>query len=101
VSYRATHDSLSFWIHVTPGSRSEAIGGAHGDALRVRVTAQPVGGEANRACTALLARAFETHRAWIRLDPDSKGRRKRVRIQGDAPTLVRRLSDLATGGGTP
>lgn len=98
VSYRASHDSLSFWIHVTPGSRHEAIGGAHGDALRVRVTAAPSGGDANRACTALLARAFETHRAWIQLDPASKGRRKRVRIQGHAPALARRLSRLASGG---
>lgn len=97
VSYRATHEGLSFWIHVTPGSRHEMIGGTHGDALRVRVTAPPVGGAANRACTELLARAFETHRAWIQLDPSSKGRRKRVRIQGDAPALARRLSDLAAG----
>ncbi len=101
MSYRATHDSLSFWIHVTPGARHEAIGGAHGDALRVHVTARPVGGDANRACTALLARAFETHRAWIQLDPASTGRRKRVRIQGDAATLTRRLSELATEGEIP
>lgn len=101
VSYRASHDSLSFWIHVTPGARHEAIGGAHGDALRIRVTAAPAGGAANRACAALLARAFETHRAWIQLDPASKGRRKRVRIQGDAPSLARRLSDLASGGSEP
>lgn len=100
VSYRASHDSLSFWIHVTPGARQEAIGGAHGDALRVKVTALPIGGDANRACTELLARAFETHRAWIQLDPASKGRRKRVRIQGDAPSLTRRLSELATEGGS-
>ena len=99
VSYRSSLDGLSFWIHVTPGARQEGVGGAHGDALRVRVTAPPAGGAANRACMELLARAFETHRAWVRLDPASKGRRKRVRIQGDAPALVRRLADLAAGGG--
>ena len=98
VTYRASHDSLSFWIHVTPGARHETIGGAHGDALRVRVTAAPSGGAANRACAALLARAFETHRAWIQLDPASRGRRKRVRIQGDAASPARRLAHLASGG---
>jgi uncharacterized protein (TIGR00251 family) len=97
VSFRALNDGLSFWIHVTPGSRQEGIGGAHGDALRVRVTAPPRDGAANRACADLLARAFETHRAWIQLDPGSKGRRKRVRIRGDAPALARRLAVLAGG----
>ena len=97
MAYRTTPDGVSFWIHVTPGARWESVGGAHGDALRVRVTAPPAGGAATRACQALLARAFETGRARIELDPGSRGRRKRVRIQGDAPSLARRLEALAAG----
>ncbi len=95
--YRDTPDGVSFWIHVTPGARWESIGGAHGDALRVRVTEPPADGAANRACQALLARAFEIGRSDVVLDAASKGRRKRVRIQGDAARLARRLAALAAG----
>jgi len=97
VSFRIGEHGLSFWIHVTPSARWEGVGGAHGDALRVRVTAAPADGAANRACAALLARAFDTHRAWVELDPRSKGRRKWVRIRGDAPVLAQRLATLASG----
>jgi uncharacterized protein YggU (UPF0235/DUF167 family) len=88
-------DGVRFHIHVTPSARSERIGPAHGDALRVGVTAPAVDGKANAACRDALARALEVSRSAVHLDPASKGRRKRVRVDGDAAALIRHLIALA------
>jgi uncharacterized protein (TIGR00251 family) len=88
-------DGVAFWIHVTPRSRRERVGGTHGDALRVRVGAAPVGGAANAACVEALARALGVRSRTVELDPGSRGRRKRVRVVGEAMALARRLQDLA------
>lgn len=86
---------FSFWIHVSPRARREAVGGCHGDALRVAVRAAPEAGRANAACVAALAEAFGVARGDVALDPRSAGRRKRVRIEGDASLLGRRFATLA------
>jgi len=88
-------EGVSFWIHVTPRSRREGIGGTHGDALRVRVAAPPVEGGANAACAVALAAALGVRRSEVDLDPGARGRRKKVRVAGDAAALVRKLRKLA------
>jgi uncharacterized protein (TIGR00251 family) len=89
---------VGFWIHVSPRSRKERVGGLHGDALRVAVPAAPVKGKANEACVRALAKALGKPPAEIELDPGSKGRRKRVVIHGDPDTLSDLLRALATDG---
>jgi uncharacterized protein (TIGR00251 family) len=86
---------IAFWIHVTPAAKRAAVGGAHGDALRVAVQAPPRAGRANAACVEALASAFGVKRAAVALDPAARGRRKRVHVAGDAPMLVARLAALA------
>jgi uncharacterized protein (TIGR00251 family) len=91
-------EGFSFWIHVSPRARREGVGGRHGDALRVAVRAAPEGGRANAACAAALAEAFGVGSRDVALDPGSRGRRKRVRIDGDPETLARRFEALADAG---
>jgi hypothetical protein len=91
-------EGLAFWIHVTPRARQNAVGGSHGDALRVSVTAPPVGGKANAACAQALARAFGVERSDVEIHPGAKRRRKRVRLHGETQELEEKLQKLA---GTP
>jgi uncharacterized protein (TIGR00251 family) len=95
VSHAASAAGLAFWIHVSPGAKREAVGGVHGDALRVAVQAPPVEGRANTACVEALASAFGVKRAVVMLDPGARGRRKRVAIAGDAGALAAQLVVLA------
>jgi uncharacterized protein (TIGR00251 family) len=88
-------DGVAFWIHVTPRSRRERVGGRHGDALRVRVGTAPVEGAANAACVEALARALGVRSRAVELDPGSRSRRKRVKVVGEAGPLARRLEELA------
>jgi len=91
-------DGLAFWIHVTPRARREAVGGRHGDALRVAVKAPPVGGKANAACVEALAEAFGVERRDVEIHSGARGRRKRVRVTGETRALEEKLQKLA---GTP
>ena len=88
-------EGFSFWIHVSPRARHTGVGGRHADALRVAVREPPEGGRANAACAAALAEAFGVGRADVALDPGARGRRKRVRIDGDPTALARRFETLA------
>jgi uncharacterized protein (TIGR00251 family) len=86
---------LAFWIHVTPRARQDAVGGHHGDALRVSVTAPPVGGKANAACAQALAGAFGVARRDVEIHPGARGRRKHVRLRGETRKLEEKLQKLA------
>lgn len=88
-------DGVGFWIHVTPRARTERVGGLHGDALRVAVTAPPVQGKANAACVRALAEALGVARQSVEIDPGARGRRKLVRVAGDPQALLARLRALA------
>ncbi|HEU4431426.1 MAG TPA: DUF167 domain-containing protein, partial [Myxococcota bacterium] len=55
VAHTVSETGIAFWIRASPGARREAVGGSHGDALRVAVSAPPVDGRANAACVAALA----------------------------------------------
>jgi uncharacterized protein (TIGR00251 family) len=95
ISLARSPEGIGFWIHVTPRARRERVGGVHGDALRVSVSAAPLEGAANRACAAALAEALGVRRSAVELDPGARGRRKRVRVSGDAASLEQRLLELA------
>jgi uncharacterized protein (TIGR00251 family) len=99
VAVDADPEGIGFFIHVSPGARRDEIGPAHGDALRVRTSAPPVEGRANAACREALARAFGVAVADVRIDPASRGRRKRLFVAGDPVALSARLHLLATRSG--
>ena len=99
LTLHAADDGVAFWIHVTPRARRESVGGTHGEALRIAVSAPPLGGEANAACVRALARALGVGRAAVDLDPASRGRRKRVRVRGDPARLRSRLEELGGSAG--
>ena len=91
-------DGVGLWIHVHPGARTDAVGPLYGDALRVAVRAAAVKGRANAACVGALAAALEVPPSSVILTAQSRGRRKRVRIQGNPAELAVRLRALASQG---
>ncbi len=90
---------MAFWIHVTPRARHRRVGGTHGGALRVRVDAPPIEGRANDACCRTLAEALGVAASAVALEAGARGRRKRVRVTGEAAAVEQRLRSLAEADG--
>lgn len=75
-------------VRVQPRASREAVEGWHDGALRVRVTAAPVDGDANRAVLRLLARALGLPLSALDLVRGARGRDKLVRVRGLSAAAV-------------
>ena len=74
---------VRFAVRVTPrASRNETTGWGPDGALKVRLTAAPVEGEANAALVAWLARLAGVRKGAVRLVRGASGRGKVVEIEG-------------------
>jgi hypothetical protein len=74
------------------------IDGLHGEALKVRLAAPPVDGEANEALVRFLADALDRPRRAVRLTSGAGSRRKTVEVSGIGLAEAARRLGL---GGTP
>jgi hypothetical protein len=90
-------DRVRFAVRLTPRGGREAVEGVDGaGALRVRVTAPPVDGAANRAMLRLLAADLGVAPSALCLVAGASGRRKVVEVVGpSAGDLTARHPGLA------
>jgi uncharacterized protein len=86
-------DGCVLRVWAVPGSSRAGLTGLHGDALRVRVTAPPEGGAANREIVRLLAALLGVRQGDVTLAGGSSGRRKRVHVRGLGADAVRARLD--------
>jgi hypothetical protein len=76
-------------VRVQPrASRSEIVG-EHGGALKIRLAAPPVEGEANRALVKLLAKRLRLASSNVRIVAGETGRAKLVDVEGMDARAVR------------
>jgi hypothetical protein len=83
-------DSAILVVHVTPRSARDEVVGWQGEALRVRLRAPPVEGQANQALRRLLASRLDIPPSSIELLSGASGRTKRLRVTGLSLDEVRR-----------
>lgn len=83
--------SISVWV--VPGSNRTEIGGVHGDALEIRVSAPAEAGRANHAPAELLSDVLG---APCRLGSGPTSRRKSVVVVGRGPMEVGRDLGVVT-----
>jgi len=85
-------DGCMLRVWAVPGASRAGLTGLHGDALRVRVTAPPADGRANREIVRLLAPVLGVREGDVTLVGGSSGRRKRIHVRGlDADVARARL----------
>jgi uncharacterized protein len=91
IRIQARDGRVRFPVRVQPrASRCEVVG-AHGDALKVRLTAPPVDGAANEQLVELLARTFAVDRRAINILAGEGSRSKLVEIEGITERAVHDL----------
>lgn len=77
-----TNGGVQFKIKVQPRSGKNEISGLQGDALKVRITAPPVDGEANEACIRFIARWLGVPRKGVQILSGLTNPHKILRVEG-------------------
>ncbi len=88
-------ETVRLSVRLTPRASREEIAGFEGETLRVRVTAPPVEGRANRALVRLLAKRLGLPRGAVRVVTGQTSCSKVVAVDGlDAVELRRRIGGV-------
>ena len=74
--------SVIFKVHLQPRASRDGIDGLLGDALKVKVTAPPVEGRANKAVKKLLAGRLGLSPSQVEIIAGERSREKLLRISG-------------------
>jgi len=74
-------DGVIIRLHIAPKARHNEVQGTHGSALKIRLTAPPVEGAANRALVEFLAERLGVRRQQIAIVSGQHSRDKVVQVQ--------------------
>ncbi len=86
-------EGCTFRVRVLPRSKRDEVVGLHGDALKIRLTAPPVKGKANRALREFLAERLGVSPSAVEILSGHTSRQKRVRVKGISADAVRALTE--------
>lgn len=89
LAVQAQDGGASFAVRVTPRAGRDRIDPPKEGVLPVRLAAPPVEGEANAALLRLVAKALGVPPSRVRLLSGSRGRNKRLWVEGLDPDQVR------------
>ena len=92
----ASEKILEVWVQ--PRAFRNEISGYRDEFLRIRVTAAPTGGAANRLCREVLAKALGISTSRVEILSGHKARRKRVIIKDVDAAHWERLEGDREGG---
>jgi uncharacterized protein len=77
---KETADHITLAVHVQPGAKRTEVVGTHGDALKIRLAAPPVDGQANEALIVFLAEQFGVPQRQVEIRSGHASRSKRVQV---------------------
>lgn len=86
---RADEEGVTLTLYIQPGAKKTAVTGLHGEALKIRLHALPVEGQANAQLIAFLARHLAVPKRAVTLLSGETSRAKRVRVTGVDAGYVR------------
>ncbi len=89
-----THDGVRIPIKAVPGAKRDAIAGPLGDRLKIKVSAPPEGGKANKAIVAMLAKALGLKPASVSIVSGQTNPEKIALVVGMSEAAIRAKLDL-------
>lgn len=93
----AAPKGLYLRVRLQPRSSRNVIDGVQGSCLKLRLTAPPVEGEANKALVEFLSGLLHIKKSSIEIDSGLKSREKRVRIDGLTPEALEEIISAHIG----
>ena len=82
VNIKETADGVILQVHVVPRSAKSEVAGVHGDALKLRIAAPPVEGQANKECIRFLSDILGIRKKQVIIVGGSKSKNKTIAIEG-------------------
>ncbi len=86
-----TPEGVTFKVTVQPRASRNEIVGLQGDALKVRLTAPPVEGAANRLCVEFLAKCLKVRKSDVEIIQGKRSRAKKVLVRSAGRDSVESL----------
>ncbi len=99
--FRWEGNDLVLHLRVQPKASRDEFAEIQDQRRRLRITAPPTEGKANRHLIGFLAKAFGVGRSQITLETGATGRNKRIRIHAPRrlPIALRELASATRGTG--
>jgi uncharacterized protein (TIGR00251 family) len=95
INLKESKKGLTFDIQVIPHASRAEISGVQDGALKIRVTAPPVEGAANKACIKLLAGELKLKKSQMEISSGAKSRKKTVVIKNiSSAELEKKINDI-------
>ncbi len=95
LTIKETSGGVQFAVRVIPGASKNEVAGIQDGALKIKLTAPPVEGKANRACIDFLAGLIGLRRSAVAITSGEKSRKKTVSVDGiGRRELEARLKDI-------
>lgn len=89
---QTTGEGIVIAVKVVPGGSRDALAGVLGDALKIKVSAPPEGGKANKAVCRLLAKTLGVAVRDVQVASGPTQPNKRIAVAGiDRETAIKRL----------
>lgn len=82
-------DGVILRIQVQPRASRDEVVGPHGDALKIRITAPPVAGAANKHLLKFLAKKLQVASSQMSIASGATSRAKSIAIEGISADKVR------------
>ena len=82
IDIRETERGIILQVHVVPRSAKCEVAGVQGDALKLKLTAAPVEGQANAECIRFLSDILGIKKKQVRILVGHKSKKKAVTIEG-------------------
>lgn len=86
---------ITLKLHIQPGAKQTAVTGLHGDALKIRLAAAPIDGQANAALIAFVADHLGLPKSAVCLRSGQTSRRKVLEVIGAPADAAQRLLPIS------
>ncbi len=96
IAIKQTTKGLCFEVYVQPRASRTTIVGCHQAALKIKLTAPPIGGAANKQCCQVLAKALAIPRSAISITHGHTHRRKGICLTQAGDSASQKLHTLAS-----
>jgi len=95
IPIRKHPQGLTFSVRVQPRSSKNTITGIHGEALKIKLTAAPVGNAANKMCISFLAKCLDVPKSCLDILSGQTSRTKLILVKPKSGEITKnKLNDL-------